>query len=413
MDNVERQLLNCLSSYRTGRKQAAFAGLKQEEWPQLYQAAKVHKLGAVVHETLRSLPEFCDGNASLAASWQMETIVAAAGQTRRTSGLLRITKALERGSIPYAVVKGAVCRELYAQPDLRTSGDEDILIAAEQQEACAELFRAEGLELLEAKEGDPVTHWIDRQTGLHIELHTALMPGKRTAEKRLNQYFSDQLDCTVAVPVQGGTVQTLCPTAHLLFLVCHALKHFIAGGFGIRTVSDILTFAERYGAQIDKASVYSGLETARGRIFFDQLLSIGQQYLEFDLPGSGWALSAPPDPAQMLEDILDAGIYGQSSMSRRHSGALVQRAAEEGETRPSVIRAAFPPKERLVGRYPILQQHPALLPVIWLRRIGSYGLELLKSPGKDNSLRDNLALGKRRTEMMIRYGIISRNKRED
>ena len=100
-------------------------------------------------------------------------------------------------------------------------------------------------------------------------------------------------------------------------------------------------------------------------------------------------------------------------MSRRHSGALVQRAAEEGETRPSVIRAAFPHKEQLVGRYPSLQQHPALLPVIWLRRIGSYGLELLKSPGKDNSLRDNLAHGKRRTEMMIRYGIISRNQKED
>lgn len=61
-------------------------------------------------------------------------------------------------------------------------------------------------------------------------------------------------------------------------------------------------------------------------------------------------MSAPAHAAEMLEDILDAGIYGQSTS---HSGALVLRAAEEGQTRPSVIRAAFPPKEQLVGRYPI------------------------------------------------------------
>ena len=413
MDKVERQLLNCLSSYRSGRKQAAIEKLEQEDWPRLYQAAKKHKLGAVVFETLRSSPEFCAGNGEFAASWQLETILAAAGQTRRTNGLLRITKALEQGGIAYAVVKGAVCRELYDQPDLRPSGDEDILIAASQQEACADILRKDGLEQLEAKDGEPVTHWIDRLTGLHIELHTALMPGRQAAERQLNRYFSEQLDCTIAVPVQEGIVQTLPPTAHFLFLVCHAVKHFIAGGVGIRTISDILTFTERYDAQIDKDAVYSGLENAKGRIFFDQLLAIGQEYLGFDLPGSGWAFSAPPDPAEMLEDILDAGIYGQSSMSRRHSGALVLCAAEEGETRPNLLRAAFPPIEQLVGRYRILQKHPALLPIVWIRRMGSYGLELLRSPGKDNSLRDSLALGRRRTQMMIRYGIISRNQKED
>ena len=118
-------------------------------------------------------------------------------------------------------------------------------------------------------------------------------------------------------------------------------------------------------------------------------------------------MSAPAHAAEMLEGILDAGIYGQSTS---HSGALVLRAAEEGQTRPSVIRAAFPPKEQLVGRYPILEKRPALLPVMWIRRLGAYGLELIKSQRSDNSLRDNLALGKQRTEMMIRYGIIPRDK---
>lgn len=413
MKNVERQLLYCMAAYSSGRKQAAYAGLEREDWPRLYQLARLHKLGAVVFGTLRSAPEFCAGNTPLAASWRRETMAEIAGQARRTNRLLDVAKALERGGISYAVVKGAVCRALYSEPDLRPSGDEDVFIHAADRDACAGLFRAEGLEPLYAGDGDHVTHWLDRQTGLHLELHTALMPGGRPEETRLNQFFLDQLACTVSTPVQDGTVQTLCPTAHVLFLVCHALKHFISGGFGIRTVCDVLKFAGRYGSEIDKETVYSWLEAVRGRIFLDQLFSIGQDFLEFDVSGCGWAFSAPPDAGNMLEDILDAGIYGQSSMSRRHSGALVLRAAEEGKERPSLLHAAFPPGAQLTGRYPVLRKWPALLPVIWLRRLGAYGLELIKSSGKDNSLRGSVALGKRRTEMMIQYGIIPRDQTKD
>lgn len=50
-----------------------------------------------------------------------------------------------------------------------------------------------------------------------------------------------------------------------------------------------------------------------------------------------WPRSKPADPAAMLEDILEAGVYGQSSMSRHHSGALVLRAAEEEKTHTNLI----------------------------------------------------------------------------
>lgn len=48
-----------------------------------------------------------------------------------------------------------------------------------------------------------------------------------------------------------------------------------------------------------------------------------------------------------------------------------------------------------------------------LYRLGIYGLELMKSSKKDNSLRESVTLGKRRTEMMIRYGIIPGDKTKD
>ena len=410
MKDLERQLINCLAAYRSSRKPAAYVGLNEADWPDLYRLARIHKLGAVVWETLWGLPDFCAGNTALAALWKRETILETAAQTQRTHRLLTVTQALERGGIPYAVVKGAVCRALYAEPDLRPSGDEDILIDAADREQCGELLRAEGLELLEVKEGDPVTHWGDRQTGLHIELHTALMPGSRAEDKLLNQYFSGQLACTVTAQIQDRAVKTLHPTSHFLFLVCHALKHFIYGGFGIRTVCDVVTYAERYAQEIDKESVYSRLETVRGRIFLDQLFAIGRDFLEFDLAESGWTLSAPPDAGEMLEDILDAGIYGQSSMSRRHSAGLVAGAAEHGSHQSSTLSVVFPSQKHMTGKYPVLKQAPVLLPACWVHRLGKYAVEVLRTRKAGNSPLESVAMGKKRTEMMVKYGVLPKGQ---
>ena len=408
MENEERQLLYCLTAYRLGQETAQqvdnFCAM---DWMRLYRLAAIHKLGAVVYETLRGVPGFCEDQMPLAAQWRKETMFQAASQCAKTQRLLRLTGALELAGIHYAVVKGALCRELYTRPDLRPSGDEDILIASEDFLQCCTLLKQDGMERID-KEDDPVTHWLDRQTGLHIELHTESFSSKRPSDRLLNDCFAQQLSRTVSVPVSDEAVRTLAPTYHFLFLVCHAIKHFIAGGFGIRTLCDMVSFAEQNLEQIDQVILYDWLDRVNGRVFLDQVLAIGQRDLA--MSPKGWTLSKPADPDAMLEDILEAGIYGQSSMSRRHSGVLVLRAAEEGKAHTNLIRAAFPPKDHLVGRYPILKKKPALLPFVWLYRLGNYGAELMKSPKNDNSLRNSVALGKRRTEMMIQYGIIPRNK---
>lgn len=414
MDAVQRQLIDCLRAYRLGQPSAETSEkFSPGQWRSLRLLAADHKLTSVAYETLRGCDGFCAGDTAMAEAWKRDALAQAVGQYRRGQRLLRAADALERGGVAYAVVKGAVCRELYGKPELRPSGDEDLFTAPEDLERCRCLLEQDGLELFEGKPGDPVTHWADRRTGLHIELHTSLAGAKRPEDRLLNDCLTRQLAFTVPVRAQGGTLRTLPPTYHFIYLIYHAMIHFISGGVGIRTVSDVLSFAERYAPEIDREEVYFRLEQVKGRVFFDQLLALGRDCLGFDPEGGGWSFSAPSDPGEMLEDILDAGIYGQTSMSRRHSAALVLRAAEGGQTRPSLTRALFPPREQLVGRYPALARSPALLPVMWLRRLGAYGLELLKPSAGDNSPLESVALGKKRTEMMIKYGIIPRDKKEN
>lgn len=128
MQNVQRQLLACLKAYRLGQAQAEDTALDAGDWPALYQLAAQQKLSAVVYETLYRSADFCGSDAALAARWKRETILQVSGQAIRTQKLLRLTGELDAAGVSYAVVKGALCRQLYEKADLRPSGDEDILI---------------------------------------------------------------------------------------------------------------------------------------------------------------------------------------------------------------------------------------------------------------------------------------------
>lgn len=405
-------LVECLRAFRIGNMSARIIeSLTADEWRRLYSLSAEHKLVPVVYEMLHAEPGFCGGDKSLATVWKRDTIMQAVSQTARTQKLLELTAALGAEGITYAVVKGAVCRELYQKPDLRSSGDEDIFISSDDSERCADVFRSRGLEMLMDKDAD-VIHWQESSTGLHIELHTALFTGSWSAVKELEPYFESALKDTVSVAVAQSSVKTLQPTVHFVFLVAHALKHFISGGFGIRTLSDILSFAEKYRDEINHDEVENILEKINGLVFFHELLSIGREHLSFAAEECGWEIADVPDYADMLEDILDAGIYGQTSMDRKHSAAISLRAVSEN-SKPSVVKALFPGASQLVGRYPALKKAKILLPACWAHRIACYALELLRGRGEGNSPAETLALGNKRTEMMVRYGILPKAKTED
>ena len=213
--------------------------------------------------------------------------------------------------------------------------------------------------------------------------------------------------------LEQGAVMTLEPTDNLLFLVAHALKHFITGGFGVRTMSDILSYCEKYDGQIDRTQLWAMLEEIHGTVFFQALLRLGEEWLGFDTAPWGCDSSEISDECDLLQDMLEAGIYGQTSMNRKHSGALSLQTAQGEQNRPSLRLALFPPAEKLQGRYPILHKAPVLLPAVWVHRMGGYLWELLRDRGKENSPAEAVSLGKKRTEMMIRYGILPQTKTEN
>lgn len=201
-------------------------------------------------------------------------------------------------------------------------------------------------------------------------------------------------------------------TDHLFYLICHAFKHFLHSGVGIRQVCDICLYANAHGAEIDWQPVLDRCADIHADRFAAALFRIGEKYLTFD-PGKAcfpkaWREMAVDERA-MLEDLLDSGVFGASSMSRKHSSNITLNAVSaEKQGRKAgngLLRTVFPPARQLTGRYPYLKEKPYLLPLAWVNRILKYGKETAGSP-TDNNAAQSIKIGNGRVELLKKYGII-------
>ena len=199
---------------------------------------------------------------------------------------------------------------------------------------------------------------------------------------------------------------------HLLYLICHAFKHFIFSGFGIRQVCDIVMFANAYGAQIDWQWLFSQCEAIRANVFAATLFKIGKNHLNFDEEKSCYPkewFAAAPDEMNLLLELLESGIYGGATMSRKHSSTMTLEAVKserEGKKNSHGVAASlFPKAKSLEGRYQYLKKHPYLLPVAWSERLVQYCMETYKQ--SENNAVDTVKIGRARIELLKEYGIIN------
>ncbi len=156
-------------------------------------------------------------------------------------------------TVPYALLKGLICRSLYPHPDHRASADEDLFVLPEHRERCEAVLSARGLVCGDSN--DTESKWSDAESGLVVELHMRLFSDDYAAERRMNAYFREAASRCGFETVEDVPVRTFAPQDHFLLLVCHALKHFHYSGFGLRTLCDIGLFATRYGARFEWTGV--------------------------------------------------------------------------------------------------------------------------------------------------------------
>ena len=244
-----------------------------------------------------------------------------------------------------------------------------------------------------------------------MELHKQLFPPSSKAYGEGNRFFRTAFDHPMKVQIQGTTVYTMAPTEGLFYLICHAFKHFLHSGFGIRQVCDIVLYAQRYGAEVQWSRLWKDCRKIRGEQFAAALLAIGEKYLGFDPVQAGctdYRTHLQTDEQMLLKDLLDGGLYGDVTLSRKHSSNItldaVAASSQGKSTGTSVLGSVFPSPGKLTHRYGYLKKHPWLVPVAWADRLLRYHRETRNTENSD--IAEAIRIGSQRVEMFRQYDII-------
>lgn len=411
---INEQFLAILKSALGGTPLSSLEDFSAQEWEQILSMAEAHKVLPLVYEAIYSAPAARDGDdVSFARSKRMVRYQVMT-QAMKTEEFLQLNERLQEAEITPLVVKGIVCRQLYPLPDHRMSSDEDVLIPQEQFERCHQVMESFGLHTDLTREQRETAYEVPYRkpdSPLFIELHKHLFPPESEAYGDLNRFFEGVFDRAVQENIGGKTVYTFGYTDHLFYLICHAFKHFLHSGFGIRQVCDIVMYAGTHGSRIDWQAVYRNCCEIHAEIFAAAIFRIGSKYLIFDEEKAHYPQcfrEIAVDESEMLQDLLSAGIYGGATMSRRHSSNMTLEAvsADRKGKKPagSVVSSLFPAAKKLEGRYPYLAKHPWMLPVAWADRILRYRKETKSTSGSEAL--EAVKIGNGRIELLRKYGVI-------
>lgn len=390
--------------------------ISPEIWHELFVLAEVHKVLPLIFEAVYGCTAAKGADEKFFAAIRRRSVSIMVVQIQKTSEFLKLYKHLQEQKLQPLVVKGIVCRTLYPNPDLRVSSDEDLLADEKSFAKSVEILQSYGMRATNPSgklEAADEIGFIDEKNVSYIELHKHLFAKSSEAYRDLNRYFTTAFENCTSIEVDGTVVYTLEPGAHLFYLICHAFKHFLHSGFGIRQVCDIVLFANTYGQQIDWEQMLRQCREIRADKFAAALFKIGKNHLTFDEEKAGYPQiwrEIEIDEKELLLELLGSGIYGGTTMSRRHSSNMTLEAvaAQKRGEKPgnTVMKTLFPSAKNLEGKYHYLQKRPYLLPVAWSDRILKYHKETMSL--KDNNAMETVKIGNQRIELLKKYGILEK-----
>lgn len=385
---------------------------KDVDFTELHHLSVIHHISAIIYDAVRR--EFTQNSDFVreAAFWKREVKRDVFLQMRRTECFLQTYKELCSIGVRPLVVKGILCRELYPAPDYRLSGDEDLLIRIEDFQKCDRFLRKSGYqrEELETKKIPQEISYFHPQTGVYLEVHTSLFLEESNAYGYLNREFRNVFKKYSSEIIQEVKIYTLNPSDHFFYLICHSFKHFLHSGFGVRQVCDMMLFAEHYGRKINWKEIDKKLEKLGMRVFWKNLEAIALEYLGFNRTKACMPETVKKvdiDSKDLLLDLLNSGVYGGSSMERRHSANITLQAAAEGRKNmvASIRASLFPSRDYMERNYVWLKKAPYLISAAWLLRVTEYAKYYIKSR-KSGQKEVSIEIGMERVELLRKYGVI-------
>lgn len=260
----------------------------------------------------------------------------------------KVCGVLEKAKIPYIPLKGAVIRDLYPQPWMRTGCDIDILVHEEYAENAANII-TESLGYQNAGRGKHDIQILSTEK-IYVELHFSLL--EEDASPAMAKVLAKAWEH--AKPAEEGKYRYELDDAMFYFYhIAHMAKHFIGGGCGIRPFLDLwlLGNSENY----DTPETAALLKKAKLTDFAREARKLSEV----------WFSGAEHDEVTkiMEEFIISGGCFGS-----KETKMLSDQQKAGGRLR-HIISRIFVPYDDLKGQYPIIKKYRFLTPLCEICRL--------------------------------------------
>ena len=309
-------------SLNTNKEQLpAFVGeISESEWKEIVLIAKNNNVASLLFEIFdltETAPEFSKKEI------EKYSRMIALNSYRLLNVDLWLDKILNKAGIPFCIMKGVAAAADFPVPELRKSGDIDILITnpADIERAVVEI---EKIGFRKDNDQNSLHHVsMSGLNGLEIEVHTML--AEPFDNNRINTYIDSLVtECgrhTIRKVIMGAEVPVLEDAYHAYELLLHMLQHFLRAGFGIRLLCDWVVLWNR-GLSEEDCRIYMRLVNESGiKGFSDMITRTCIKYLGLKRDKVLWMEpfdngrardELEKETESFMEELMDAEEFGNA-----------------------------------------------------------------------------------------------------
>jgi len=337
MNAVEKLFLAQLRSMLGGQN-AETTIVKVETLSELLTLSAKHSVTPLVAESLSRQNLLQDEGT--AEAYRRIAYLAFVKWQQQEAEFLKITELFEKNAIRYIPLKGAVLRQFYPEPWMRTSCDIDILVQENELNRAVKLLKEQLHYQLNKKTEHDIM--LVAPSGVQFELHYDFSE-KEVPVKKIWE---------TSVLAKGMYQYELLPEWFLLYHFAHMAKHFVLGGCGIRSFIDLWFIRKHMSFNEEKLAQL--LADCNLKKFSESIFKLLDAWI--------YDTSLTEIQEQLLSFVVQGGNYGNLE-NRIH----VEQSKRKGFFRYVYLRI-FPSQKSMLYLYPIIKKHPILLPFCHIHR---------------------------------------------
>lgn len=304
------------NSLEPEKRDEKHCNLSEEEWEKLVRLAERHGMVSLLY------PELCE-NQKISDRLKQRVSMAAKQTVLQQYRLLFLSKylisLLEENGIDAVILKGATVGTYYPVPELRKSGDVDLLLLNPKDlNKVKQLLEMENIQM--AKEQSALHHvCFATMDGIEIEVHTMLAEpfDNEKTNVGLRFLFKEKKDVVVKKEIMGIDLPVLSTPYYAFELLLHMLQHFLRSGFGLRLLCDWVVFWKTTFTTQEKEQYMELVSQFGVRGFSDMITETCIKYLGLSGELMQWMdISSEYPVAEFMRETLDAEEFGKSNVNR-------------------------------------------------------------------------------------------------